>query len=181
MVIHYQRKEKKTEEELMRLLEILGNETRIRILKSLSREPMYVSEISNLLRVGQQAILRHLRELEELGIIESYKGESIRGPDRKYYKIRDRFTLKISIQPEDFKIELKRPIERIEDINIDELTSVVERAKKLLLEEDSELNEIMNVLKYLKKNQSKLRFLLKKIDVLVDKLNAKISKSKQTD
>lgn len=174
MELHHRKKEKRIEDELIRLLETLGNETRIRILKSLSMEPMYVSEISNLLQVGQQAILRHLRELEEIGLIESYKGESIRGPDRKYYKIKDRLLIEISIQPDNFKIKLRKPIERVEDINLIELTDIIEKGKKVLIKERADPKEVKEVLEFLRKNQSKLRFLLKRIDILIEKLSNKI-------
>ncbi|MGQ4833434.1 MAG: ArsR/SmtB family transcription factor [Candidatus Asgardarchaeia archaeon] len=174
MELHHRKKEKRIEDELIRLLETLGNETRIRILKSLSMEPMYVSEISNLLQVGQQAILRHLRELEEIGLIESYKGESIRGPDRKYYKIKDRLLIEISIQPDNFKIKLRKPVERVEDINLIELTDIIEKGKKVLIKERTDPKEVKEVLEFLRKNQSKLRFLLKRIDILIEKLSNKI-------
>ena len=94
---------KSTEE----LLEIVGNDTRRRMLTVLSEGPCYVSEISKKLNVTQPAILKHLSVLEGAGLIEVFWKKNPLGADRKYYKICDSVRIEIAINPQNFKIERK--------------------------------------------------------------------------
>jgi predicted transcriptional regulator len=50
------------------LLDVLGNETRRRILNLISHEPMYFNQLAKEIRTGQQAILRHVKILEDSGL-----------------------------------------------------------------------------------------------------------------
>jgi predicted transcriptional regulator len=87
------------------ILDILGNDTRRRILAVLSDEPMYFNQLAKAIEIGQQAVLRHLQALEEGGLIETYTEKSELGaPDRKYYRLNDSFTLTISLSEDDFTI-----------------------------------------------------------------------------
>jgi predicted transcriptional regulator len=66
------------------ILDIIGNNTRRKILAILAREPMYFNQLAREIAVGQQAILRHMKTLEDIGLIESYAEKSNLGaPDRK--------------------------------------------------------------------------------------------------
>ncbi len=58
------------------LLDVLGNETRRRILNLISHEPMYFNQLTKEIRTGQQAILRHVKILEDTGLIKSYAERS---------------------------------------------------------------------------------------------------------
>jgi ArsR family transcriptional regulator len=87
------------------LLDVLGNETRRRILNLISHEPMYFNQLAKEIRTGQQAILRHVKILEDSGLIESYTMRSDLGaPDRKYYKVNSSFNLSISVSNDNFTI-----------------------------------------------------------------------------
>jgi ArsR family transcriptional regulator len=87
------------------LLDVLGNETRRRILNLISHEPMYFNQLAKEIRTGQQAILRHVKILEDTGLIESYAMRSDLGaPDRKYYKVNSSFNLSISVSNDNFTI-----------------------------------------------------------------------------
>jgi len=87
------------------ILDILGNETRRKILAILSEEPMYFNQLAKEIDIGQQAVLRHLQALEESGLIESYSEKSELGaPDRKYYRLNDSFILTISMSEDDFTV-----------------------------------------------------------------------------
>jgi len=94
---------KSTEE----LLEIVGNDTRRKMLTILSEGPCYVSEISKKLNVTQPAILKHLSVLEGAGLIEVFWKKNPLGADRKYYKICDSIRIEIAINPQNFKIARK--------------------------------------------------------------------------
>jgi predicted transcriptional regulator len=94
------------------ILDILGNDTRRRILAVLSDEPMYFNQLAKEIGVGQQAILRHLRALEDSGLIEAYAEKSEYGaPDRKYYRLNDSFILTISLSEDDFTVKKQEILE----------------------------------------------------------------------
>ncbi len=91
-----------------KILQIVGNETRRNILRLLSEEPRYISEVSKKLEVTQPAILKHLSILEKAGLIESFWKDSHMGAARKYYRICDSVGVEIDIHPKSFKIN-KQP------------------------------------------------------------------------
>jgi ArsR family transcriptional regulator len=87
------------------ILNILGNDTRRRILATLADEPMYFNQLAKVIDVGQQAMLRHVEALEKLGLIETYAEKSSFGaPNRKYYKLSSAFTLTISVSEDNFTV-----------------------------------------------------------------------------
>lgn len=91
------------------ILDILGNETRRRILSVLAREPMYFNQLAKEIDIGQQAILRHLDALEESGLIETYAEKSDLGaPNRKYYRLNSSFVLTIALSEDDFTISSQK-------------------------------------------------------------------------
>ncbi len=87
------------------VLDMIGNSTRRKILTILSKEPMYFNQLSKQIGIGQQAILRHMRSLEESGLISSYVEKSDLGaPDRRYYKLKSEFSLTVSMSQDVFGI-----------------------------------------------------------------------------
>ncbi|MHA1144407.1 MAG: ArsR/SmtB family transcription factor [Candidatus Helarchaeota archaeon] len=93
------------------LLRLLGNKTRREILELISESPRFLSDISKDLEIGQQAILRHLRELMSFGILEEMnevfdESGQKKGRRRKYYKISEkhRRRIVIDISPDCFDI-----------------------------------------------------------------------------
>ncbi|WP_226987109.1 ArsR/SmtB family transcription factor [Candidatus Nitrososphaera evergladensis] len=94
------------------ILDILGNETRRKILATLSQEPMYFNQLAKELDIGQQAVLRHLQALEESGLVETYTEKSKLGaPDRKYYRLNNSFILTISLSEDDFTVTKQEIVE----------------------------------------------------------------------
>ena len=88
------------------ILDIIGNNTRRKILATLSQEPMYFNQLAKEIGIGQQAILRHMKTLEDIGLIESYAEKSNLGaPDRKYYRLNSSFSLTICLSEDAFSIE----------------------------------------------------------------------------
>jgi len=80
------------------LLEILGNETRRRILQLLADEPRYFIQLSKDLGVSQQAVLKHLEILERYGFVTSSQRESeFAAPKRKYFHLNRSCMLAIGI------------------------------------------------------------------------------------
>ena len=91
------------------ILDILGNETRRKILFALSQEPMYFNQLSKEIGIGQQAILRHMHALENGGLIKTYAEKSDLGaPDRKYYRLNSSFSLTIALSQDSFSIENRK-------------------------------------------------------------------------
>lgn len=94
------------------ILDILGNDTRRKILATLSHEPMYFNQLAKEIDIGQQAVLRHLQALEESGLIETYSEKSELGaPDRKYYRLNNSFILTISLSEDDFTVKKQEIVE----------------------------------------------------------------------
>jgi ArsR family transcriptional regulator len=87
------------------ILDILGNSTRRRILFLLSKEPLYFNQLSKIIGIGQQSILRHMKILEDSGLIETYTQESNLGaPDRKYYRLASTFSMNMVFSKDGFSI-----------------------------------------------------------------------------
>ena len=73
-------------------LNILENKARRAILKRLAKEPHYPLQLSELLEISQQAVVKHLRVLEEAGFVESEKVPSVKGgPPKKMYTVNQSF------------------------------------------------------------------------------------------
>ena len=87
-----------------KILQIIGNETRRKILTLLAKEPRYISEIAKILEVTQPAILKHLSILEKAGLIENFWKDSPVGAARKYYRICESVGVEIAINPKSFEV-----------------------------------------------------------------------------
>lgn len=137
------------------ILEILGNESRRKILELLARKPCYVSEISYCLGMAPKAVLEHLEKLESSGLISSYQDGR-----RRYYFIKTKISLDITITPNIFRVELRNlngeqpeqmktlleKFEEIEKFNSENLLGImnaireIEELKKLFARVQNSLN-----------------------------------------
>ncbi|WP_459810755.1 ArsR/SmtB family transcription factor [Halopiger thermotolerans] len=79
----------------MTLIEALGNGTRLEILRELSREPKYVTELAEATGMDGKTAVHHLSTLEEAGLVDHY----MRG-NRKYYELTAAVELQIAPPPE---------------------------------------------------------------------------------
>ncbi|UCH87932.1 MAG: helix-turn-helix domain-containing protein [Thermoplasmata archaeon] len=114
------------------LLYALENPTRRRILEKLASETHYPLQLSKELNVSQQAIMKHLKVLEDVNLVESYEEKSdIGGPPRKSYVSTKSISIKIDIGPNTFDI----------DLNSFEETSIEKTYKKL----EKQFNSISNI------------------------------------
>ncbi|HWR24883.1 MAG TPA: ArsR family transcriptional regulator [Methanosarcina sp.] len=86
-----------------KLLDMLGNENRRKIIQLLANRPCYVSEISGRLGVGPKAIISHLNLLEQAGLIECSVGDQ----KRKYFNIANNIRLEVSVSPYTYTTELR--------------------------------------------------------------------------
>ena len=94
-------------EEVDELFYLLENPTRRRILKLLSVERLYPlkmhKQLSREIDVTQQAIVKHLKILEEHGLVESQDEPSNRGPNRRVYTASREISLHIDVGPSTYK------------------------------------------------------------------------------
>jgi ArsR family transcriptional regulator len=91
------------------LLSVIENPTRRRILEALVREPHYSLQLSKELGMSQQAIMKHMKVLEECDLVRSYQGESDQGgPARKLYVPTTKFTITVDFGPGLFSADIIR-------------------------------------------------------------------------
>lgn len=79
----------------MSLIDALGNGTRLKMLRELSRGPMYVSELAEETGTDGKTAVHHLSTLEEHGLVTYYMEGN-----RKYYELVTTVELRIAPPPE---------------------------------------------------------------------------------
>jgi len=77
------------------MIEIIGQRKRLEILKLLSSEDMYVSEIMNKAEIDGKNAKHHLDKLKEHKIVDDYKEGK-----RRYYTLKKEIKLEITPPPE---------------------------------------------------------------------------------
>ncbi len=77
------------------MLDIIGSKKRLEIMKYLSQENRYVSELMDLTNMDGKRVKHHLERLEDEGLIESYKEGR-----RRYYRLVKDIKLEVSKPPE---------------------------------------------------------------------------------
>ena len=146
--------------EIGELLDLLGNNTRRRILESLTNEPKYFIQLSKEIGVSQQAVLKHLFLLENFGLIESIKAKSnLAAPDRKYFQLNRSVYLSIGITGNSMEIKM----ENIKGPNkIRSKNNMAIESKEGSIIKDKEITDI------LKNTKHKLDLLAKRMQELED-------------
>ncbi len=129
------------------LLEVLGNESRRRILALLSKKPCYVSEISYSLKMAPKAVLEHLEKLERAGIIRSFEEGR-----RRYYCIDKSLRIEITIAPHVFETSV------ITGTNGADVESAVKEAKRVFdfRVESSRIPELSNAIREIERIQQNI-------------------------
>ena len=147
-------------QEIGQLLDLLGNNTRRRILESLTNEPKYFIQLSKEIGVSQQAVLKHLFLLENFGLIESFKAKSnLAAPDRKYFQLNRSVYLSIGITGNSMEIKM----ENIKGPNkIKAKNNMAIENKEGSIKKDKEITDI------LKNTKHKLELLAKRMQELED-------------
>ncbi|MFW6040861.1 MAG: ArsR/SmtB family transcription factor [Thermoplasmatota archaeon] len=147
-------------DEFDKIIRLLQNPTRRKIIEILTREEHYPLQISRTLNASQQAISKHLTKLEEEGIVVSNKGKSEHGgPPTKNYRLNSEFSLRIDVGPTLFKTE-------VDDIEVGKISGyehleekVKQNATKGLLERNRKV--IQEIEKEVKDLEKKRKYLLK--------------------
>jgi len=127
---------------------ILENRARRSILQHLVKEPHYPLQLSELLDISQQAVMKHIKVLEKAGFIDAEIVPSEKGgPPKKMYKVNQSFSLRLDLGPELFKAEHRNipsggPM-RLSNKLPNELNSVIDR---LGTRRELSMSEAMNLL-----------------------------------
>ena len=58
-----------------------------KILNLLAKKPMYPAEIARSLKIYEQKVYYHIRQLHKIGLLSVEKEEPIKGAMAKYYKV----------------------------------------------------------------------------------------------
>ncbi|HJM87909.1 MAG TPA: helix-turn-helix domain-containing protein, partial [Candidatus Thalassarchaeaceae archaeon] len=88
---------------------ILENKARRKILEMLVREPHYPLQLSQHLEISQQAVMKHLKVLEEAGFVESEQVKSDKGgPPKKIFSVKQSFSLRLDLGPDLFRSDHRK-------------------------------------------------------------------------
>jgi predicted transcriptional regulator len=90
------------QEELDRVLQVIENPVRRRIIKRLSQEPCYALQLSKELGLGQPLVAKHLVVMEEAGLVTSISEISPAGPPRKKYSLARGISITLDVGPNVF-------------------------------------------------------------------------------
>lgn len=139
------------------VLRILENPTRRKILERLVKESHYPLQLSRELRVSQQAVVKHLRVLEEGRLVESHEEPSdVGGPRRRAYSAKRALSVTIDVGPNLFRAGVralgpgagsKREFAQYEDLlsrigDTDDLRRRIRHTADLLERVSREIDEI---------------------------------------
>jgi ArsR family transcriptional regulator len=92
-------------ESLEEMLWLLGNSTRFRIIRRLSVSPTYFLDLVRLLDSGPQAVVRHLKLMEEAGIVRSWEEERT---NRKYFGLARKIRLTVDVNSGELTCQTER-------------------------------------------------------------------------
>lgn len=85
---------------------ILENPTRRFIIKRLSEEPNYPLQLAKDLGLGQQLVAKHLRVMEDAGMVESSVEASPYGPKRRIYTLNKNMSVTLDVSTHFFKTKI---------------------------------------------------------------------------
>ncbi len=145
------------------IFDVMGCKTRRDIINLLKDEPMFVSEISNELNIGQKAIIAHLRAMEEMGILNSSYKKIMRGRPRKYYDLDRDVTINITINkiglsanvPEDILLTPQLP-------SGDEWSKLLEIEKKIDNGQLEAIEELKNQIRLYNNLKDRAEYILER-------------------
>ncbi len=124
------------------VMEAFNNRTRRKIIEMLLQHSMYQTQIVRELGIREQAVVRHLRVLEELGMVTSWTEQSPNGPARRYYSISDSFAFLRELNQEELEDDLFSIFLRDCLTGPDALKRELERLKKL----EKHINRLLEAL-----------------------------------
>ncbi len=144
------------------ILDVMGCKTRRDIIDLLRREPMFVSEISNELNVGQKAVIAHLRAMEEIGILNSSYKKMLRGRPRKYYDLHNEVTIQITINSNSFDVNFQNARDTLQLPSGDEWSKLLDIEKRLDSGQLEALEELKNQIRLYDNLKARAEYILER-------------------
>jgi len=86
-------------DELDAILQVMENPVRRKIIKRLSQEPAYALQLSKELSLGQPLVAKHLRAMEEAGLVKTITESSPNGPERRLYSLTKGVSITMDVGP----------------------------------------------------------------------------------
>lgn len=132
--------------EVARILDILGNRNRRRIIELLRQKPCFVTEISDRLVLSPKAVIEHLQLMEREEIL-SFRLDDRR---RKYYYLANDITVMVNLRRmeeslpvnTDRNIQLRRSLAKLRKL-VDAREELTERLRSLENDIDIQIREIV--------------------------------------
>ena len=144
------------------ILDVMGCKTRRDIIDLLRREPMFVSEISNELNVGQKAVIAHLRAMEDVGILNSSYKKILRGRPRKYYDLDNEVTIQITINKNSFDVNFQDTRDTLQLPSGDEWSKLLDIEKRLDNGQMEALEELKNQIRLYDNLKARAEYILER-------------------
>ena len=144
------------------ILDVMGCKTRRDIIDLLRQEPMFVSEISNELNVGQKAVIAHLRAMEDVGILNSSYKKILRGRPRKYYDLDNEVTIQITINKNSFDVNFKDSRDTLQLPSGDEWSKLLDIEKRLDNGQMEALEELKNQIRLYDNLKARAEYMLER-------------------
>jgi len=123
--------------EVARLLDILGNRNRRRIIELLRQKPCFVTEISETLMLSPKAVIDHLQMMEREAILSCEMDER----RRKYYYLAHDILIDVSIK----ELRIAAPLPDPETLKNDQLKKSVGMLARMIQAHDQILASLEQV------------------------------------
>ena len=123
--------------EVARLLDILGNRNRRRIIELLRQKPCFVTEISETLMLSPKAVIDHLQLMEREAILSCEMDER----RRKYYYLANDILIDISLK----ELRITAPVPDPEALKNDQLKKSVAMLARMIQAHDQILASLEQV------------------------------------
>ena len=137
------------------VLDILGNESRRKILELLSRKPCYVSEISYYLGMAPKVVIEHLEKLVKAGLVATFEEGR-----RRYYYIPRSLRLEVVISPHKFDAKIRDSEDYDLPSLMREIRNEFNAIERLRAESISEIYRALRVAEDLQNRFSKIQSIL---------------------
>lgn len=134
------------EDELDRILQILENPIRRRIVKRLAQGSGYPLQLSKELGLGQPLVAKHLVLMEEAGIVTSSLERGERGPGRRQYALARSISITLDLAPNLFFQHGFRFASINEEELSKETTSIMDEASKISGEDRGDIQALSDIL-----------------------------------
>ena len=131
------------------LLRILENPIRRSIIERLSQEPNYPLQLSKDLSLGQQLVAKHLKIMEDSGLLKSTIASSPAGPQRRMYELGKSVSITINVAPHLFRQDMVFfNIEPESDRLSEDIASFISRRNEIqsFLEKEDKINPCADIL-----------------------------------